>query len=141
MKTAVIYATLTGHSKKIAKAIAKEFDTEPINIKTAYVLKDIDLLFVVGGIYKGKSLNKMIAYIHSLDENAVKKAVMITSCATKETKQILLRELLTNNNVEVLEDEYICRGSFLFLGLGHPNQKEIAGAVDFAKKQYQIANN
>lgn len=133
MKTAVIYATLTGHSKKIAKAVADELGIKSLDIKIAPVIKDIDILIIIGGIYRGKSLNNMVAYINTLDDNAAKKAILITTCGSKDVNQIQIREILNNKNINVMQEEYICKGSFLFFGLGHPNKKEIQKAVEFVK--------
>jgi hypothetical protein len=46
----------------------------------------------------------------------------------------MVRETLKSNNIEVLPDEFVCKGSFLFVGLGRPDQTEIDNAVSFAKK-------
>ena len=40
----VVYATKTGHSRKIAQAVAKELNVEPMNIKENPQLKGVDLL-------------------------------------------------------------------------------------------------
>ncbi|MCE5255922.1 MAG: flavodoxin domain-containing protein, partial [Spirochaetaceae bacterium] len=60
MKTAIIYFSKTGHSKKIAKAVSEALHIQAEDIRTNPKLSDIDLLFVAGGIYAGKSNPAMI---------------------------------------------------------------------------------
>jgi flavodoxin len=133
MKTAVIYLTKTGHSKKIAEAVAAALSINAQDIKTEPELSDVDLLFIVGGIYASKSDPKMIAYIKKIDGSMVRKAALITSCASNRIKQDMVRKALGSNNIEVLADELICKGSLLFLRPGQPNITEIGKAVSYAK--------
>lgn len=130
-KAAIVYATKTGHSRKIATAIGKALGTEAVNITARSVLEGVDLLFIVGGIYGGKSLPGLLNYVKSLDAEKVKKAALVTSCLSKKQGQESIRKILQEKGIAVL-GETICRGSFLFLGLGHPNQEDIGEAVDFA---------
>lgn len=134
MKTALIYVSKTGHSKKIAEAIATGLGIKGEDVKATPKLIDVDLLFIVGGIYGGQSLPELTDYIKTIDKSMVKKVALITSCVSKKSKQVLVRELLTSNDIEVVPDEFICQGNFLFFGLGHPNKKEIEDAVMFAKQ-------
>ncbi len=46
MKCGIIYHTKTGHSRKIAKAIAQELDIEAQDVKSKPVMNDVDLLFI-----------------------------------------------------------------------------------------------
>ena len=133
MKTAVIYRSMTGHSKKIARAVAAAIGAEAVNIKDNPALSGIDLLFVVGGIYSEESLPETIGLIKTLNGAKVKKAALITSSMSDKAGQDEARKILESNGIEVL-DEYRCRGNFLFVKLGHPNAREIDGAVRFAEK-------
>lgn len=137
MNIEVIYRSFTGHSKKIAGVIAKELEITAKNIKTKPVLSDVDLLFIVGGIYSGKSLPDTAEYIKTLTPAAVKKAVLITSSASDKKGQDEIREILVSGGIEVAAEEYRCHGNFLFIKMCHPNKKEIAGAVEFAKSFLQ----
>lgn len=129
-KQAVLYATMTGHSRKIAKAVGKALDVRVLDIRARPLFADVDLLFIVGGVYGGKSLPALLKYVKGLDKECVKKAVLMTSSARKQ-KQDDLRRLLHEKGIEVL-DEFACPGSFLFLSFGHPNKRDIEQAVAFA---------
>jgi flavodoxin len=134
MKKSVIYYTKTGHSKKIADAISAEFEIKAEDINNDPKLKDVDLLFIVGGIYASASDPRMAGYIKKLDGSMVKKAVLITSCASSRIRQTSVRESLTKNQIEALTEEYLCKGSFLFIRMGHPNKADIENAAMYAKK-------
>lgn len=73
MNSSVIYFSKTGHSKKLAEAIGKEINIPVTNINTNEKIKEADLLFIVGGIYAGKSAPEMIKYISSLDNSQGEK--------------------------------------------------------------------
>lgn len=51
MDAQILYATMTGHSRKIAKAIAKETGLPLFDLKEKPVLPPCGLLLVISGIY------------------------------------------------------------------------------------------
>jgi len=134
MKTAVVYFSRTNHSKKIAEAIATSLQLKAIDVKTKPTLEAVDLLIVVGGIYAGASSPELKEYAESISKQQVRKVLLITSCLSNRQKQDMIREILGKNGIEVAADEFVCRGNFLFFGLGHPNSEEIKAAVSFTKK-------
>ena len=134
MKTALVYFSRTGHSKRIAKAIAEALQIAALDVKSEPVLNEVDLLFIVGGIYGGASSPELKAYAEGLSKSSVKKAALITSCLNRIHRQSMIREILTRKGIDVAPDEFVCRGSFLFFGLGHPSKEEIDAAVSFAKR-------
>ena len=133
MKIGLVYATKTNHSKKIADSIGAALNITAENTASNPKLEDVDLLFLVGGIYASKSLPEMINYVRSLDLSKVKQVALVTSCVSKRIPQAEVRELLTGNGIKVV-DEFICQGNFLFFGMGHPNTGDIEAAVGFAQK-------
>ncbi len=138
MKSAVIYATKTGHSKKLAQAIAKELKVTEQNITTNQKLEHIDLLVIVGGIYGSQSLPELTGYLKGLDNNMVKKVALVTSCVSKKAKQEEVRKILNEKNIEVIDDEFVCQGSLLFFGLMHPNKLDLENAVSYAKRLVDV---
>lgn len=134
MKAKVIYCTKTGHSRKIANRIGEELKIESLDVKENPEIEEVDLLFVVGGIYGGQSDKTLLEYIDSLPEGAVKEAVLMTSCTSMTSPQKQVRERLSAKGVNVTEDEFICRGNFLIFGWGHPNKEDLQNAADFARR-------
>jgi len=132
MKIEVVYRSMTGHSKKIAKAVAAEFGVEAQNIKDKPWIEGVDLLVLVGGIYSGESLPDMLDFVRRLESPRVKRAALITSSCRDKTGQMQVRVILESNGIEIA-GEYRCRGNFLFFKMGHPNKKEISDAVEFVK--------
>ena len=131
-KPAIIYATLTGHSEKIAEAMGQALGIKAKNASGRPVLKNADPLYIVGGIYGGKSLPALLRFVKALDAKSVNSAVLVTSSARGQ-KQDRVRALLREKGIEVL-DEFLCPGSFLFLSMGHPNKTDLQEAIDFALK-------
>lgn len=127
----IVYATKTRHSQKIAQAIGNALNIQADNVPDNPVLGEVDLLFIVGGIYGGESLAELLAFVKSLDREKVARVAMVTSCATKKQGQDAIRKLLKEKDIPVV-DELICQGSFLFMKMGHPNKNDIREAVDFA---------
>jgi len=127
----IVFATRTGHSKKLAEAIGRALNIRAENVKEKPALKDVDLLFIVGGIYGGASMPELLSFVDQLSPESVRGAALITSCASKKQRQKGVRSLLEKKGIPV-EDEMVFRGSFLFLGMGHPNDKDLAEAERFA---------
>lgn len=131
MKAEIIYATMTGHSKKIASAISKNLSIPAHNLKANPEIKNCDLLFIVSGIYGGECKPQLLEYVKTLSPSKVKKVGLITS-STKVVSQKTIKEVLINKGIEV--EEYLCQGGFLFMAFSHPNKDEIMGAVKFAQQ-------
>lgn len=129
----VVYATKTQHSKKLAEAIGKEFDVEAKNIAEHPQPKAAGLLFLVGGIYAGRSNPDLISYAEKLDASIARKVVLVTSSAsTIHRNQRDLRTLLVKKGIDVV-DEITCTGGFLFIKFSHPNKMDIQAVVEAAK--------
>ena len=131
MKTAVIYATRTKHSARLAEAIGTALHTKAENIATHPDLGDVDLLFIVGGIYGGVSMPELLAYAEELDPQKVRSAALVTSCASGRQQQTGLRKILEKKGIPVV-DEFICRGAILFVSAGHPNALDLKNTAEFA---------
>lgn len=134
MDSKILYMTKTGHSRKIAQAIADALELEAFDAKINPDLHNTDLLIVVGGIYGGRSNPDLVEYMKKIDSTLVKHAVLITSCASKKFFQKEVRAVLFENGIEVFPKEFVCRGNFILVGLGHPNKQDFADAIDFAKQ-------
>jgi len=134
MNASLLYLSRTGHSRRIAEAIAAELRIPAQSIQANPKLGGVDLLFIVGGIYAGKSDPRMVEYVEKLDSSMVKRVVLITSCASRKNGQDTVRDALVRNGIQVAPEEFICRGSFLFVGAGHPNAKDIDDAISFVRK-------
>lgn len=137
MNVRVLYFSTTGHSKKIAKAVAESIGVQAEDIKENPILNSTDLLFVASGIYGGQPDPKLLSYFDQFSSDQIKKVALLTSSAGKKTKQVALRNKLNEKGIAVLENEFTCQGAFLVVGLTHPNAQDLSDAVTFSKKLLQ----
>ncbi|MEA4849606.1 MAG: hypothetical protein VB106_20445 [Clostridiaceae bacterium] len=130
----VAYATKTKHSQKLAEAIGKALHVKAEDVKGGSASHEADLLFIVGGIYAGKSSPELTRYVEGLSASQVKMAVLVTSSASATNRnQPEIRRILTEKNIKVL-DEIGCPGNFLFLTSGHPNAADMEQVAERAKQ-------
>ncbi len=134
MRIAVVYASKTGHSKKIAGAVADTLGVPCADIRDKAAVGNTDLLFIAGGLYGGQSLPEMLAFADGLEPGSIKQAVLLTSCATKTARQETLRQHLEARGIPVAGEEFLCQGAFLLFGFGHPNRADLAAAAAFASR-------
>lgn len=138
MTIQVLYHTKTGHSRKIAQAVAQALGVEAQPVKDYQETGPIDLLFLVGGIYGGQSDRAMLDFVPRLHPDNVARVVLITTCASGKDYQTALRKALKVRGIPVDSDEHICPGSFLFFRLGRPNKEDLAAACDFALEKLSV---
>ena len=137
MKMRIIYHSILGHSKKIAQAIAQELQVNAHDIREKPELNNIDLLYIVSGIYGGKSAPELLEFLKSLGSQQIKLAVLLTSSAGKTTPATEVRTALTKLDIPVAEEEFTCQGAILFVGMGHPNKTDIQNALTFVRELSQ----
>lgn len=137
MKIAIIYYSILGHSKKIALAVDQELQVKAHDVRENPDLNDIDLLYVVSGIYGGKSAPELLAFLSTLDRWRVKHAALLTSSGGKTTPAADVKAVLTEIGVPVAEEEFTCQGAILFVGMGHPNKTDIKNALEFIQRTSQ----
>jgi flavodoxin len=130
-KIAVIYATKTKHSKKLAEEIGSALQVKAKNLTENPDLNDIDLLFIVSGIYGGAGMPELLNYIQEMEVPELKHTVLVTSCASGKQRQDAVRRILEEKRIEII-DEFVCKGAFLFVSINHPNSKDLKDATDFA---------
>ncbi|MGB4588292.1 MAG: hypothetical protein WBI17_03530 [Clostridiaceae bacterium] len=76
---------------------------------------------------------EQLEYIKKLEAPLPKSAALVTSCASCRQKQIAVRSILEEKGIRVI-DEFVCRGSMLFVAASHPNAKDLKEVTDFAQK-------
>lgn len=130
-KIAIIYATKTKHSKKLAEAIGSALKVKAKNITENPTLYDIELLFIVGGIYGGASMPGLLEYIKKMEAPMLKRAALVTSCASGKQRQDAVRRILEEKRIEVI-DEFVCKGAILFVSVNHPNSRDLRESTEFA---------
>jgi flavodoxin len=137
MNISVIYYTKLGHSKKIAQAIANELGVKAQDIRENPEIKDVDLLYIVSGIYGGKSAPGLLEFLKTLDGQQIKRAYLLTSSGGKTTRAAEVRTVLTELGIPVAKEEFTCQGAIFLFGMGHPNKTDIQNAIQFVQSVSQ----
>ena len=133
MNIHVIYYSKSGHSRKLAQAIAQALSLEALELTQVSADLSSDLVFLITGIYGGAADPKVKNFAGALSPTSIRRVCLITSSMGKKP-QTEVRAILENQGIKVLRGEYLCKGSFLFFGMGHPSKDEIREAVDFAQR-------
>jgi flavodoxin len=137
MKIAIIYYSKLGHSKKIAQAIAQEFQVKAHDIRANPELNHVDMLYIVSGIYGGRTAPELIAYLRTLERQQINRAWLITSSGGKTTPAEDVRVILAERGIPVADEEFTCQGAIVFVGIGHPNRLDIQNSIKFVKQTMQ----
>ncbi|MFA5657757.1 MAG: flavodoxin domain-containing protein [Oscillospiraceae bacterium] len=132
MNYSVVYATMTGHSRKLANSIADALSVSAENVKNKPEIINTDILFIVSGIYGGVVLPELLNFVECLSSEEVKRACLVLSSCGGDFSKANVKDALQKKGIEVIEEEYKCVGGFLVVKIGHPNKKEISTAVEFA---------
>jgi flavodoxin I len=138
LKTALIYFSRGGSTRKIAEVIAEELGVTAVDVKKEQPdVSDVDLLVIGSGTYGGKPGKEIVAYLETLKPVTGKKAACFSTCASGDASKTLqtLKDLLNGKGYSTV-DCFSCLGKFL-MGLsrrGHPSEEELAQAKEFAKK-------
>lgn len=131
MKTAVRYFTRTGHTQKLAEAVAKVAGVEALPISEP-LGEDIDTLFLASSVYAAGVANDVKKFIKAI-EVEVGEVVNISSAAIIESTYHQIKSLVEEQGMKMSDQEYHCRGAFTMIHRGRPNQEDLQGASDFAK--------
>ena len=141
MKAAVIYASKSGNTKKIADAIAQQIGIQAHNISLntqSPSIEDIDLFFIGTGIHAGTPNPDIEKYLNALNLKAPKQFVFFITWggAGRTDKQVKtrLQAILVDKGHRVLEDYFICYGGWKLLRRGRPNTDDVKAAVEWVKK-------
>ncbi|HEY9121983.1 MAG TPA: flavodoxin domain-containing protein [Brevefilum sp.] len=137
MENAVIYYTKLGHSKKIAQAVANELGVKAQDIRENPEILDVDQLYVVSGIYGGKSAPHLLEFLKTLNGQQIKRAYLLTSSGGKTTRASEVRAVLTKLGIPVAEEEFTCQGAIFLFGMGHPNKADIQNAIQYVQTTSQ----
>lgn len=73
---------------------------------------------------------ELLEYIKNIEASLPKRAALVTSCASGRQKQTAVRNILEEKGIKVI-DEFVCKGSFLFVSAKHPNAKGLKAAAEF----------
>ena len=132
MNIAVRYYSRGGNTKKIAEAIAKAVGAEAKTVSEP-LTEDVDILFLGSAPYAFDVDDEVKKFISGIHVSVGKVVNFSTSAAVKSTRRYV-EKLLAEKKIPVAEEEFSCRGEFMMLHKGRPNEADQKAAADFARK-------
>lgn len=134
----VVYASRGGNTKKIAEAIARGAGAPAQSADTAKLTGKVDVLFVGGGIYAGKIDGSLREFLKNLQPGGARKVVAFSSAAGKAHALAEIRSILEPKGIKVSDEDFHCKGAFLFVNKGHPDDADLRAAEAFAARQREV---
>lgn len=131
MKIAVRYYTRSGNTKKLAEAIARELGVEALDV-TQPLPEPTDILFLGCSYYAFDVDEHVKSFIIDNALKIRKLALFGTSAMMKSTYKPVKR-VTDGAGVELLEEQFHCRGAFGPAHKGRPNDDDCRAAARFAK--------
>jgi flavodoxin len=138
-KIYVVYASLTGNTRKVAKAIAEAVGGTPVDVRREPLPKAQpgDMIFVGDGVYWGRPSRPLRRALRSWALPKGIKAAVFGTFGGKPRQIEALARILTEKGAQVV-DKFSCRGRDWFLlgllGRGRPSAEDLKAAREFAKR-------
>ena len=130
----VVYYSITGNTKKVAEVIAAELGVKAENVKAKQELAKDSFVFLGSGCYGYKPGRKLRKFIASNDFKGRQVALFGTSGSGEGAEVRAMGELLKPKGA-LIKGSFYCQGkSFFLFNRGHPSQKELANAREFANE-------
>ena len=136
MRIDVRYFSKGGGTKKLADAIAKAVGAEAKAVNVP-LDKYADVVFLGASVYGGKPDPAVVNFIGANAKNIGKIVVFGSACTGKST-HAAIKSAAAGNAVKTAEMFFQCKGQFLFMNKGRPNDQDCADAAEFAKKQIKL---
>jgi flavodoxin len=133
MKVAVRYYTKTGHTKKLAEAVAGAVGAEALPISTP-VSEPVDILFLGNSYYAFSIDPEVRTFIRTLDRNKVGRIVNFGSAAMLNSTWKKVKAEADKVGIPMDEREFHCKGEFKGLHKGKPDESDLKAAAAFARK-------
>lgn len=131
MKVEVRYYSKTGNTEKLAKVIAEAVGVEAKDISVP--VDEADILFLGTSVYAYGIASDAKDFIKTLDPQRVGKIVSFSSAALVESAYPMMQKLASNAGLVLAEDEFHCRGQFMSVHKGKPDEADLIAAANFAK--------
>ena len=136
MKIAVIYSSITGNTKKIAKAIAQEIRADLFPVKSPPKLQDYDLIFLGSGTYGNRPHQSLISFIKKTNLSGKKVAGFMTYASNRKGLDFL-EALLLDKKAKIIGLWGTTSRIIFILKRSHPDKSELSSALIFAKNIVQ----
>ncbi len=138
-KVYVVYASLTGNTRKVAQAIAKAVGGTLVDVRKDPLPKvePGDVLFVGDGVYGWRPSRAMRKALASWPLPKGVKAAIFGTYGGKPAQIPVLEKILREKGAEVVEG-FSCMGRDWFvlglIGRGRPSPDDLKAAQEFARR-------
>ena len=133
MNVAVRYYTKTGHTKKLADAVAEAVGVEAQPISSP-VVEPVDILFLGNSYYAFNIDPEVREFIRKLDKTKIGKIVNFGSAAMLNSTYKRVKAEADKAGIPMDQREFHCRGEFKGIHKGKPDESDLRAAAEFAKK-------
>lgn len=138
-KVYVVYASLTGNTRKVAKAIGEAVGATLVDVRRD-PLPEVgpeDVIFVGDGVYGARPSRAMFRALQAWALPKGVKAAVFGTYGGKPRQLAVLEKILQEKGAQVV-DRFACPGrDWFLLGLAlrkHPSEEDLKAAREFAKK-------
>lgn len=136
MRVDVRYFSRNGHTKKLAEAVANAVGAEAKGVDQP-LEKFADVVFLGASVYGGRPDPSVLSFI-SANAKKIGKLVVFGTACTGKSAYPAIKSAAAGCAVKTAEMFFHCKGEFLFLNKGRPNDSDCADAAEFAKKQIKL---
>lgn len=138
-KIAIRYYSKTGHTEKLACAIAKELNIRAEKVSVPLDEK-VDILFM-GCSYYAFDIDSSVKDFLSKNKEHISTIICFGTSAMMKSMQKPIKNATKDYGIKILEDEFHCRGQFKIVHKGRPNDNDISALKLFLSnvvKKYEI---
>ena len=138
-KVYVVYASLTGNTRKVARAMAEAVGAILVDVRNDPLpqVEPGDVIFVGDGVYGWRPSRAMRRALSSWALPKGVKAAVFGTYGGKPAQLGVLEKILREKGAEVV-DRFSCVGRDWFIlgliGRGRPSEEDLKAAREFAKK-------
>ena len=132
MNFAVRYYTRSGHTEKLAQAIAEKVQVKAESISVPLADK-ADILFLGCSYYAFDMAQEVKDFIAG-NKDKIGEIVCFGTSAMMKSMKKPMKKVTEAYGVKLSEEEFHCRGEFKFTNKGRPNADDIESAALFAER-------
>lgn len=137
MNVAVRYYSRGGNTKKLADAVAKALGVEAESVDRPLEEKT-DLVFLGSSVYAA-GVDESVKRFLRKNQSQIGTLYNFSTAAVAPSTYPQIKKLADELEIPISEREYHCRGSFLLLHRGRPDEGDLLRAGSFAKLALQDA--
>lgn len=132
MNIAIRYYTRSGHTKKLAEAIAEKINVKAENISVP-LDEPAELLFL-GCSYYAFDMDREVKSFITANKDNIGKIVCFGTSAMMKSMKKPMKKLTEPLGIKLSDEEFHCRGEFKFVNKGRPNENDVKNAALFAER-------